>query len=253
MTAEVKGSSINRTARIAGLLYLAHFVAFFLADNGVHSTAVGSVDVAAAAQGITGSEWLFRIGFVSFLLTAILFFLSAWALYVILKPVNKNLALLFVLLNLGGVAIWCICELFQYVALLLLSGADFLSVFQADQLQALAMLFLNLFQNGFMIAQILLNLWLFPLGYLVFKSGFLPRVLGILLIIDGVAMLIWFFQFFLFPGYEVRRPMNSSTCSDHAVHPSERSDASKIIVHQLVGMGKGESVLRRDSPSSSSL
>jgi hypothetical protein len=54
-----------------------------------------------------------------------------------------------------------------------------------------------------MIAQLFLNLWLFPLGYLVFKSGFLPRILGILLIIDGLAMLIWFFQFFFFPGYEV--------------------------------------------------
>ena len=110
---------------------------------------------------------------------------------------------LFVLLILGGVAIQCINMLNQFAALLLLSGADYLKVFQADQLQALAMLFLNLFQNGFMISQILLNLWLFPLGYLVFKSGFLPRILGILLIIDGFAILIWYFQFFFFPGYEV--------------------------------------------------
>jgi hypothetical protein len=203
MSTREKATSIKRTARLAGLLYLAHFVTFFLADNGVHSTAVGSVDVAATAQSITGSEWLFRVGFVSFLLTAILFFLSAWALYVVLKPVNKDLALLFLLLNLGGVAIWCISQLFQLAALLLLSNADYLDVFQADQLRALAMLFLNLYLTGFMIAQIVLNLWLFPLGYLVFKSGFLPRILGILLIIDGIAMLIWFFQFFLFPGYEV--------------------------------------------------
>jgi hypothetical protein len=65
------------------------------------------------------------------------------------------------------------------------------------------MLFLNVYQNGFMIAQLLLNLRLLPLGYLVFKSGFLPRILGILLLIDCLAMLIWFFQFFFFPGYEV--------------------------------------------------
>jgi hypothetical protein len=128
--------------------------------------------------------------------------LAAWALYVLLKPVNRDLALLFLLLNLGGVAIWCSSLLGEFAALLLLSGADYLKVFQTDQLQALAMLFLRLYQNGFMIAQLLLNLWLFPLGYLVFKSGFLPRVLGILLIIDGFAMLIWFFQFFFFPGYE---------------------------------------------------
>jgi hypothetical protein len=193
----------KKTARIAGFLYLLHFVAFFLADNGVHSTAVGSMDLAATARGMMASEWLFRIGFVSFLFTAVFFLLAAWALSVLLKPVNKDLALLFVLLNLGGVAIWCISQLSELAALLLLSGADYLKVFQADQLQALAMLFLSLYQNGFIIAQLPLNLWLFPLGYLVFKSGFLPRILGILLIADGFAMLTWFFQFFFFPGYEV--------------------------------------------------
>jgi hypothetical protein len=196
-------SSSKKTARIAGVLYLAHFVTFFLADNGVHSTAVGSIDVATIAQNIMTSESLFRIGFVNFLLTALFFFLAAWALYVLLKPVNKDLALLFVLLNLGGVVIWCSILFSEFATLLLLSGADYLKVFQVDQLQALAILFLNLYQNGFMIANLFLNLWLFPLGYLVFKSGFIPRIFGILLIIDGIAMLTWFFQFFFFPGYEI--------------------------------------------------
>jgi hypothetical protein len=199
-------NSPKKIARMAGFLYLAYFATFFFADNGVHSTAVGLAvgfeDTAAIAHNIMASEWLFRIGFTSFLLAAVFFLLSAWALYVLLKPVNKDLALLFVLLNLGGVAIKCISLLSEFAAMLLLSGADYLKVLQADQLQALAMLFLNLYQNGFMIAQLFLNLWLFPLGYLVFKSGFLPRILGILLIIDGFAMLIWFFQFFFFPDYE---------------------------------------------------
>jgi hypothetical protein len=196
-------NSSKRTARVAGILYLAHFVAFFLADNGVHSTAVGSIDVAATARTMLASESLFRFGFVSFLLAAVFFFLSAWALYVLLRPVNKDLALLFVLLNLGGVAIQCISQLAELSALLLLSGADYLTVFGVEQLQALAMLSLNVYQHGFMIAQLLLNLWLFPLGYLVLKSGFLPRILGILLIVDGFAMGIWFFQFFFFPGYQM--------------------------------------------------
>jgi hypothetical protein len=91
----------------------------------------------------------------------------------------------------------------ELAALGLLSGTDYLKVFQADQLQALAMLFLDLYLNGFMIAQLFLNLWLFPLAYLVFKSSFLPRFLGVFLIIDGFGMLAWFFQFFFFPGYEV--------------------------------------------------
>ena len=202
MTTKEKMNSLKKTARMAGFLYLAYFATFIFADNGVHYTAVGPGDVAAIAHNIMASEWLFRIGFVSFLLAALFFLLSAWALYVLLKPVNKDLALLFVLLNLGGVAIKCISLLSEFAALLLLSGADYLNVFQADQLQALAMLFLNLYQNGFMIAQIFFGTWLLPLGYLVFKSGFLPRILGILLIIDCFAILIWFFQFFLFPGYE---------------------------------------------------
>ena len=203
MTTKEKMNSLKKTARMAGFLYLAYFATFFFADNGVHSTAVGSEDAAAIAHNIMASEWLFRTGFMSFLLAAAFFLLSAWALYVLLKPVNKDLALLFVLLNLGGVAIKCISLLSEFAALLLLSGADYLKVFQADQLQALAILFLNLYQNGFMIAQIFFGTWLLPLGYLVFKSGFLPRILGILLIIDCFAILIWFFQFFLFPGYEV--------------------------------------------------
>ena len=137
------------------------------------------------------------------LLSAVLFLLSAWALYVLLKPVNNNLALLFVLLNLGGVAMECINMLNQFAALLLLSGGDYLKVFQADQLQALAMSSLNSYTNGFMIAQIFFGAWLLPLGYLVFKSRFLPKVLGILLMIDCFGILIWFFQFFLLPSYGV--------------------------------------------------
>jgi len=203
MATTEKMNPAKKTARMAGLLYLAHFIAFFFADNGVHSTAVGSVDVAATVHNMVASEGLFRIGFVSFVLAALFFLLSAWALYVLLRPVNKDLALLFVLLNLGGVAMQCMSQLGELGSLLLLSDADYLRTFQADQLQSLAMLSLNAYQNGFIIAQLFLNLWLLPLGYLVFKSGFLPRILGILLIVDGFAMLVWFLQFFFFPGYQM--------------------------------------------------
>jgi hypothetical protein len=195
-------TSINKTARMAGLLYLI-FIVTLACSMFLSSKFIVFGDAAATAKNITASEWLPRIAFMSELLSAVFFLLAAWALYVLLKPVNKNLALLFVLLNLGGVAIECINTLNQFAALLLLSGADYLKVFQAGQLPALAMLFLKLHRNGFMIAQIFYGTWLFPLGYLVFKSGFLPRILGILLIIDGFAVLIWFGQFFLFPGYEV--------------------------------------------------
>jgi hypothetical protein len=196
-------SSPTRIARMAGFLYLAFFVTFTLAGNGVHSTFAASEDTATMVENIMASEGQFRIGFFSFALSAMFFLLSAWALYVLLKPVDRNLALLVLVLNLCGVAIKCASLLGDLGALLLLSDADYLSVFEPAQLQALAGLFLNVFGTGFMIAQLFFAAWLLPLGYLVFKSGFLPRVLGVLLILDFFAILIWFIQFFLFPDYEV--------------------------------------------------
>jgi len=161
------------------------------------------VDAPATLNTIIAHESLFRVGLVISLFSVVFFLLAAWDLYVLLKPVNKNMALLFLLLNLGGFVIWCLSTLNLFSSLLLLSGADYLKVFQPDQLQAQAMLFINLYKNGSVIAQIPYGLWLFPLGYLVFKSRFLPKILGILLIVDCFGLLIFVIQRFLLPGYEV--------------------------------------------------
>ena len=193
-------NSIKKTARMAGLMYLLFIVFSFFADK-FSCFALG--DTTAIVNKIMANEWLFRIGLISNLLSAVFFLLAAWALYVLLKPVNKNLALLFLLLNSVGVAIQCLSNLNLFAGLLLLSGAEYLNLFHANQLHAQAMFFTNLYHNGFIIAQIFYGTWLFPLGFLVFKSRFLPRILGILLMIDCFAILIWFFQFFLFPSYEV--------------------------------------------------
>jgi len=195
-------NSIKKTARMAGFLYFIYIVIHIFADVIGRSKLIVFGDAATTAKNIMASAWQFRIGVMSDLLAAVLFLLTAWALYVLLKPVNKNLALLFLLLNLGGVAIQCFSDLFLFASQLLLSGADYLKVFQADQLQALAMFFLNLYQNGYWISQIFFGAWLFPLGYLVFKSGFLPRILGIVLMIHCVAWLMTSLQFFLFPGFD---------------------------------------------------
>ena len=95
----------------------------------------------------------FRVGFIVDLLAALLFLLAAWALYVLLKPVHKDIALLFLLLNLGGVAVQSLNMLNLFAAVLVTGGADYLQAFQPDQLQALTMLFLNLHRSGFMLAQ----------------------------------------------------------------------------------------------------
>jgi hypothetical protein len=192
----------KKTARIAGFLYFIYIVATMFA-NVSRTRLIVFGDAIATANNILASDWLFRIGFVSDVVAGVLFLLAAWALYVLLRPVNKNIALLFLLLNLGGVAIQCINMLNLFSAALLLSGADYLKVFQIDQLQTLAMFSLYLYKNGFMIAQFFFAAWLFPLGYLVFKSGYLPKVLGIIVMIEGFGWLMHPFQFFLFPTYEV--------------------------------------------------
>jgi hypothetical protein len=193
-------NTIKKTARIAGLLYCMYIVTAIIADLFGHFV---FADAAATVNNITAHEPLFRIGLVISLFSYMLFLLAAWALYVLLKPVNKDIALLFLLLNLGGFAILVYSHLNLLSSLMLLSGADYLKVFQPDQLQAQAMLFINMYKNGSTIAQLPYGVWLFPLGYLVFKSGFLPRVLGILLIADGLGEMIFVCQRFLLPGYVV--------------------------------------------------
>jgi hypothetical protein len=203
---EVKKVSIvqspRKTARMAGLFYLIFVLTTVLATY-IRGRFIVSGDAAATATNIMGSELFFRIGFVTELVSAVFFVLAAWALYMLLKPVNKNLALLFLLLNLGGVAVECINALNLFAALQFLSGANYLNVFQTGQLQAMAMSSLNLYTSGFIIAQIFFSAWLLPLGYLVYKSRSLPRFLGLLLILDFFGNLSWFLQFFLLPDYGI--------------------------------------------------
>ena len=116
----------------------------------------------------------------------------------LLRPVNRNFAILFLLLNLGGVIIESVNMLNLFAPLTLLTGADYLKVFQPDQLQALAMSFLNSYSNGIMIAQIFYGTWVLPLGYLLYKSRLVPRILGILLIIDFFGILELVFPVSLF-------------------------------------------------------
>jgi hypothetical protein len=106
-----------------------------------------------------------------------------------------------VVFALVGVPIAMLSTLNRIAALLLLSGADYLKVFGVDQLHALVMFFLNLNEQGVLIATIFWGLWLLPLGYLVYKSGYFPRILGVLLIIGGFGYLLDFFAHFILPNY----------------------------------------------------
>jgi hypothetical protein len=193
-------NSINKTARIAGFLYLVYFPVHILSDA-MRDKFIVWGDAAATAGNILARPGLFTLTGVGDLLAAALFGLAAWGLYVLLRPVDKHLALLFLLLNLVGVGIHSLSGLNQFGALLLLQRPDYLSVIPADQLRALAMFFLDLREKGFLMAQLFFGAWLFPLGYLVFRSGFLPRVLGIVLMVHCCTWLSFVFLSFLFPSF----------------------------------------------------
>jgi hypothetical protein len=195
---EIKMNSVKKTARMAGLFYFIFVIASIVADLFGHFV---FADASATVSHIMAHQSLFRIGVVTSLFAYVFFLLAAWYLYILLKPVNKNSALLFLLLNLGGFAILVYSHLNLFSSLTLLSGSDYLKVFQPDQLLAQATLFINLYKTGSTIAQIPFGVWLLPLGYLVFKSGFLPKILGIFLIVDCFGLLIYVCQRFLFPDY----------------------------------------------------
>jgi len=191
----------NKTARVAGFLYL------LMAPFGIFgilwaSSLIVPGDAAITANNIMASESLFRLSIVSALMVQIICIFMVLILYKLLKPVNKNHALLMVIFILVGAPIAMLNELNRFAALLLSSGADYLmTVFTADQLQALVPLFLDLHEQGVTIAGIFWSLWLFPMGYLAFKSGFIPRILGVLLIIAGFGYLIDSFAGFLLPNF----------------------------------------------------
>lgn len=190
-------------ARLAGVLYLLLIPFSVFSLIYVPSKLVVPGDAATTAGNIVASEALFRSAIVSHLVGQTIFILLALVLYRLLKPVNRNHAVLMVVFALISVPIAFINELNRLAALILLSGADYLSVFAADQLHAQVMSFLELHEHGIAIALILWGLWLFPLGYLVFKSGFLPKILGVLLMIGCMGYLIDALVFFLFPDFDV--------------------------------------------------
>jgi hypothetical protein len=194
-------NSSKKTARLAGFLYLVTnlFAPFTLLY--IPSRLIVSGNAAATASSIMASESLFRLGIVLNLFTFICQIFLVLALYQLLKVVNKNMASLMVIFSLAAVPVAMLNELNNLAVLLLLSGADYLKVFTTEQLQSLMYLFLRLHTQGLNIAQIFWGLWLFPMGYLVFKSGFLPRILGILLMIGCFGYVIQSFAAFL--GYNV--------------------------------------------------
>jgi hypothetical protein len=174
----------------------------------VLATALGQIGLGDAQhvyQAIVTDEGAFRLGLVLALLTGLLFLVTAWGLHVLLRRVDRDLALLFLLLNAVGVAIQGASMLWLVSALLQGDEGSHMQGYSAAQLEGMAYPSINVYKLGWVTAQLFFGAWLFPLGYLVYKSRFLPRFLGILLLLDGIAVLIWFPQALLLPDYPAIR------------------------------------------------
>jgi hypothetical protein len=192
----------GKVARITGGVYVAYILASVLA------TMLGQIGLGTASQvyqAMMTNEGSFRLGLVVALTSGFLFLMVAWGLYVLLRPVNRDLALLFLLLNAVGVAIQGASMLSLISAMLQGDSASNMQAYSATQLEGLAYLSINVYKLGFVTAQLFFATWLFPLGYLVYKSGFLPRFLGVLLLLDGIAVMVWFLQALLLPDYPAIR------------------------------------------------
>jgi hypothetical protein len=192
---------IARTARVAGLLYLVAGLPAIFSLQYVPRVLIVGGDAAATADRIRGSEWLLRLAVAGELISSIAFIFLGLTLYRLFKGVDQRRAMLMLVLALVSVPISLLSVVGELGALTVLSRADYLSVFGSSQLDALALVLLRLHDYGLFVAQIFWGLWLLPMGLLVFRSGFAPRIIGVLLIFNGIAYVAHTFTAVLAPQY----------------------------------------------------
>ena len=195
-------TSLSRNARTAGLLYLTLMTAPLRLIY-IPAKLFVSGNASATASNIAAHEMLFRLGIVSDLFTGTMVIFLTLALYRLFEGVDKSLARLVVILGaLPVTPIYFANTINDAAALLLARGADFLSAIDKPQREALVMVFLRMHGQGILANEIFWGLWLFPFGLLVYRSRFLPRILGVWLILNGFAYLASSVTGLLWPLYE---------------------------------------------------
>lgn len=203
MTAQTDAISPVVYIRTAGILYLIIILCAGFSEGFVRSTLIVPGDAATTAANIVASERLFRIGFVTDLIAFLCDAVVAILFYLLLKPVSKTLSMVAASLRLlAHPAIATINLLNHFSVLVLLSGADYLTAFEVDQLNALVLVFLNMHKYGYLIGGTFFGVHCLLLGYLFYKSDLFPGWLGLMLVIAAFGYLIESFGNFLFPIYE---------------------------------------------------
>ena len=196
-------TSLSKNARVAGILYILGSIIGVVRLIYIPTKLFVRGNAAATADNIVAHELLFRFGIVSSLLSSVLFIFVTLALYRLFKEVDQPLAVLVVILgSLMVVPLFFANMVYDAGALMLARGGDFLSVFDKPQRDAFARLFLNLHHQLDLANAIFWGLWLLPFGLLVYRSRFLPRFLGVWLMLGCFGYLAFSFTGLLFPGHE---------------------------------------------------
>jgi hypothetical protein len=202
MTTRAVDLSQRQAALVAGFALLAMAILSLFFNFFVLEDLIVSGDAATTANNILASEGLFRVGVASILVVIVLDVVAAWALYEFLKPVNGSLALLTAWFRLVFATVFGVAVLNLFLALELVEGDGYLAVLDPTQVHAQMLFFLEAFDYGWLIGLVLFGLHLAGLGYLVLRSGYVPRVLGVLLIAAALGYLIDSFAHFLLSNYD---------------------------------------------------
>ena len=201
MMEQLEGASPRQLARIAGGLYLLNILAGGFAIGVVPAILFVEGDAAATLHNIQANELLYRLSLAAHMLPIVCNVPLVVILYDLLKGVNRRISLLMVFFSLVGTAVESANLLNQFTPLVLLDGAQDSHALTADQLQALAYAPLGLQSIGYNIQQVIFAFFLLSAGYLVVRSTFLPRAVGVLLAIGALAYLTYSFATFLSPGF----------------------------------------------------
>ena len=193
-------NSLKKTARIAGLWYLLLVIVGLYGIMYVGSQVFVDGNPVATTNNLLSHEFLFRSGIFSAIIGNFIFLFLVLALYRLLKQVNERQAKLMVILVILQIPVSFLIELFNFTSLMVLKGEVLKTLDPAQRLD-FAALFLNIHSYGISILEVFWGIWLIPLGQLIYKSGFIPRIIGILLIIGGIAYMVSSFMFLLFPVY----------------------------------------------------
>ena len=191
----------KKAARVAGVLYLLLIITGIFAQV-TRMSMYEEGDATKTAENIMDAEMLFRLAIVSDFVMILSYLILPLVFYILLKPVNKNLASLVVVFVMVSVPIMFVNMILHTAPLIILNGDDYLKAFTPGQREGMALMFFELYWAGVKIATLFHGLWLFPLGLLVHRSGYFPKILGIFLILACFGFVIETLQYFLLPDFE---------------------------------------------------